>query len=262
MMAGAGAVMGGMMGQKAGEINSMNQQTRNENSAKRMTDYNMKKQLELWEKTGYGAQVEQMNKAGVNPAMMYGSAGSGGSTQVATSNGSPMESPTNAMMAGASLGSGIAQMEANLELTKSQKENVEADTVNKQVDTQKKTEEATGLLWENESKQKTNTDGTTGYDVARATERAQLAKTTQEKEKMIADVENKEEELRIMLKNAETQEARAKAQTEIERFKAEIEAMYQGTDKVTGRMLNEILDDVNRLTEQKEAREARRRRVK
>lgn len=49
----------------------------------RMTDYNMRKQKELWEATSYPAQVEMMNKAGINPALMYGSAGSGGSTAIA-----------------------------------------------------------------------------------------------------------------------------------------------------------------------------------
>lgn len=37
-------------------------------------------QMEAWNKTNYPAQVEMMRKAGLNPALMYGQAGSGGTT--------------------------------------------------------------------------------------------------------------------------------------------------------------------------------------
>lgn len=48
--------------------------------SKEQTDYNMTKQMELWEKTNYDAQKAQMKKAGLNPALMYGMGGSGGAT--------------------------------------------------------------------------------------------------------------------------------------------------------------------------------------
>jgi len=37
-------------------------------------------QMDIWNKTNYGAQVEHMKNAGLNPALMYGSAGQGGTT--------------------------------------------------------------------------------------------------------------------------------------------------------------------------------------
>jgi hypothetical protein len=37
-------------------------------------------QYAMWNKTNYGAQVKHMLEAGLNPALMYGSAGQGGST--------------------------------------------------------------------------------------------------------------------------------------------------------------------------------------
>ncbi len=37
-------------------------------------------QMDMWNKTNYGAQVEHMKNAGLNPALMYGSAGQGGTT--------------------------------------------------------------------------------------------------------------------------------------------------------------------------------------
>lgn len=47
---------------------------------KEMMDYQQELALRMWEKTGYGAQVKQMNEAGVNPALMYGMGGGGGQT--------------------------------------------------------------------------------------------------------------------------------------------------------------------------------------
>ena len=37
-------------------------------------------QMDMWNKTNYGAQVQHMIDAGLNPALMYGSAGQGGTT--------------------------------------------------------------------------------------------------------------------------------------------------------------------------------------
>jgi hypothetical protein len=37
-------------------------------------------QMDMWNKTNYGAQVKHMKDAGLNPALMYGGAGQGGST--------------------------------------------------------------------------------------------------------------------------------------------------------------------------------------
>jgi len=37
-------------------------------------------QMDMWNKTNYGAQVKHMKDAGLNPALMYGSAGQGGTT--------------------------------------------------------------------------------------------------------------------------------------------------------------------------------------
>lgn len=47
---------------------------------KELMDYQQKLQLDMWNKTSYPAQVAKMKEAGLNPALMYGSAGSGGTT--------------------------------------------------------------------------------------------------------------------------------------------------------------------------------------
>ena len=38
------------------------------------------KEMQMWEDTNYSAQKEQMRKAGLNPALMYGMGGGGGTT--------------------------------------------------------------------------------------------------------------------------------------------------------------------------------------
>lgn len=47
---------------------------------KELADYGMGISKEMFEYTGYGAQRRQMEEAGLNPALMYGRAGAGGTT--------------------------------------------------------------------------------------------------------------------------------------------------------------------------------------
>lgn len=92
--------------------------------SKNMMNFQMKKALEMWEKTGYGPTVEMMKKAGLNPGLLYGMAGAGGQTAQQPTASAPMPSTPNNM--------GMAmQSMAQLALVKAQKENIEADTANK-----------------------------------------------------------------------------------------------------------------------------------
>ena len=50
------------------------------NANKALADYGMGISKEMFEYTGYGAQRRQMEEAGLNPALMYGHAGGGGTT--------------------------------------------------------------------------------------------------------------------------------------------------------------------------------------
>lgn len=58
-----------------GKLNEQELQMQN-----RMAELNYARQLRMWEETGYGAQMEQMKKAGLNPALMYGMGGGGAQT--------------------------------------------------------------------------------------------------------------------------------------------------------------------------------------
>lgn len=88
-----------------------------------LMDYSENKQFDLWNKTNYPAQVQQLEKAGLNPALLYGHGGSGGVT------GSPMGATTGQQAIGgtqaATQGMGIMSQQALLD---AQRKNIEADT--------------------------------------------------------------------------------------------------------------------------------------
>lgn len=131
------------MGLLLGEINDARQRRQNKKlqeqqieGNKAMIDYQMQKQYDMWLKTNYGAQKEQMKKAGINPALMYGMGGGGGTT---TGNASGSVSSSSATQNPGEMGMGIqlAMMQAQLENIKANtnKTNTEASKIGG-VDTQ------------------------------------------------------------------------------------------------------------------------------
>ncbi|AXH76119.1 MAG: DNA pilot protein [Microviridae sp.] len=109
-----------------------------------MTDYNQTKQLEMWEKTGYGAQMKQLEEAGLNPALIYGQGGGGGQTaQIAQGNVSGADAPKGG---GEMMGMVTAN---NLAMQLAQIENIKADTQNKLQNTEKSWQETHALEMDN-----------------------------------------------------------------------------------------------------------------
>lgn len=147
MALGIGTAIAGLagpiLGQAFGKMNDDRQLAQQEKltalgikSGKEMADYNKNLQMEMWDKTNYKAQVEQLNKAGMNPALLYGGGGGGGATM-----GNPGASVQGGGNASGSAertqattgATGMAlQLQSQLALQKAQKENIEADTKNKQ----------------------------------------------------------------------------------------------------------------------------------
>lgn len=125
---------GGLLGIGFGEINDarqVRQQKRMNRASREHTEWLMDKQVEMWNRTGYGAQKEQMEKAGLNPALMYGMGGGGGSTtNVETADAGKAPSGGMEMM-------GMQQMNLMRELQAAQIENIKADTAQKEVITEK-----------------------------------------------------------------------------------------------------------------------------
>lgn len=161
----AGAALGqglGMIFQGANDRRQVKQQKKlndvNAETSKDMAMFNQQMQMDLWNKTGYGAQKKQMQEAGINPALMYGSAGSGGSTAAtaaATPSGTGSADGASRTMAAGKTAMDVAQ----LSLLSAQKENIEADTANKKAGATdstagavKKGAETEGVLLENKNK--------------------------------------------------------------------------------------------------------------
>lgn len=87
----AGTAINGAVGGLLGEIfagyndkRQINQQQKLTNmqlaANKDMSAYNFQQQYDMWQKTNYPAQVEQLEKAGLNPALLYAKGGPGGTT--------------------------------------------------------------------------------------------------------------------------------------------------------------------------------------
>lgn len=83
-----------------------------------------------WENTNYPAQIEQMKKAGVNPALLYGGGGGGGATMGSVGSGGVQSGqgldPNT--RAGAGMGIQNGMMAAQMQLMTSQAKNLDANT--------------------------------------------------------------------------------------------------------------------------------------
>lgn len=117
------------LGAVTGGITSGFNDIRQYNMQEDLTNLQKEAQLDIWEKTNYPAQVEQLKKAGLNPALLYGKGGGGGATTGSISGG-------NAPQGGGELMKG---MEVGLQsaLQEAQIENLKADAEKKRVEATK-----------------------------------------------------------------------------------------------------------------------------
>lgn len=131
----AGSVFGSLMGNKMQQDQFGNQLT----LMKKQHEYNeasanaaQERAYEMWEKTNYAAQIEQMEKAELSPALMYGQAGAGGGT-VSGAQGQGTSQPTDRSiemkLKGQEMGLQLANLASQIKLNESQanKNNAEAD---------------------------------------------------------------------------------------------------------------------------------------
>lgn len=219
----------GLGNQIFGEMN----QRRELRGQKKALEQQNAAQLDLWEKTNYSAQKEQMKKAGLNPALLYGMSGGGGAT---TGSGS---ASAKGDAEGLNVGMGLQNM-MQLELLKAQKENIEADTANKRAGEGETLARTPGAKADSTMKEQeaTSRKGWTGVMSetygSELEARQALAKTTYDlwsdgklKEGAEAEIGAK------LLKNAKTVE-------ETNAIKKSIQKM--GVDIRTGELNNEILE--------------------
>lgn len=145
---------------------------------KEMGAYNQELALDMWDKTGYGAQRRQMEEAGLNVGLMYGGAGSGGTTQ-----GGAAGNVSGGQAAAGSGEIGMAmQLGMQMSLMKAQKENIEADTDKKKAETPKaETEIAVGK----EQAEKYKQEGVkAGFEAKMAEIDYRIKESTQETERL------------------------------------------------------------------------------
>jgi len=119
------------IGRKAREKNQLDQQGK---LTQQQADIQNQSQMDMWEKTNYKAQVEQLNKAGLNPGLLYGKGGGGGVTTGAGVSGGTASTPAQELQATTSAGSmGIQGMMAQkqMQLMEAQAKNLDADTLDK-----------------------------------------------------------------------------------------------------------------------------------
>lgn len=140
--AGMGLILGGIERKK-----QLEQQQKLQNmqiaGQMEMGRFNQQQALEMWEKTNFAAQKEQMKKAGLSPGLLYGMSGAGGAIANPTSGN---VSGGQAAPMGPAAGMGIAMGNMQLALLDAQKKNIEADTKNKEVTTPKIETETKALL--------------------------------------------------------------------------------------------------------------------
>lgn len=247
-----GAVIGGMFGMGQGAINN------NQNKKAQGRAFNMQKALneqgsqlayDMWQKTNYKAQTEEMQKAGLNKALMYGSAGASGSTNAGSGGGAPQQAPTNYDVGGMAIQG--AQAAANLQLTKAQKENVEASTNKTNVETSNIEEPIRANISKTlAERDKTEAEG----NVARDTYDDQVLQkkaesvgaflqndlTKQSTYTQRKQLDQKAEEI------TQGWEKLNKTQQEIaiKKFEAELKAKYPSLDAVAGGQVNNLIETI------------------
>lgn len=139
-MAGAETAANTVLGMALQRANDKRQLRQQEKLSKQqmgfdmqMTDYQFSKQLQMWKDTNYHAQMEQLKKAGLNPGLLYGMSGGGGTT---TGGGAAHVGGAQAPTGGGEI-MGMMSNRLNLGLIQAQKENIEAQTANLNAQTAK-----------------------------------------------------------------------------------------------------------------------------
>lgn len=104
--------------------------------ARAMAIFNKEQQLDLWKKTNYKAQMDEMREAGLNPGLLYGMGGGGGATASLASSSMTAPSGGNQKSTPIDIAS-IMGMKQQLELQRAQTENVKAQTEKTKVEAEK-----------------------------------------------------------------------------------------------------------------------------
>jgi len=193
-------------------------------------------QMDMWNKTNYGAQLQHMKDAGLNPALMYGMGGGGGATTGSQGGGSAAKGNAQKQMgieglmaaSQAALNDSLgkkAQQEGNLAETRANElrgDTKEQDTriANVETDTTKKLAEVQNQLIQNSIDLGTATSVMQGIiaengtkiierDIKDETEKNQILKVNKEVGKLASEItkNNAQEKLAEMESKIKAEEA-------------------------------------------------------
>jgi hypothetical protein len=147
--------IGGLLGMAMAKYNDKRQlaqqgklQAMQEQGNMRMMDYSQNKAYDMWQKTGPVGQMEQLKRAGLNPALMYEGGGAGGQSITPSGNVSGGQAPTGGgemqEMMGMMLQNRMMQAQIKVAESQANKNNVEAEKIGG-VDTKKTESEVASL---------------------------------------------------------------------------------------------------------------------
>lgn len=133
----AGAATGGLFGQLFAGANDRRQRRQQQHLTDMQLQANLKQMqaqkdfdYEMWQKTGFVGQLEQIKKAGLSPGLIYGMGGAGGTT---TGGGGGNVSAPSAPSGGGEM-IAMAGQAAQYALMDAQRRNIDADTKLKQAE--------------------------------------------------------------------------------------------------------------------------------
>lgn len=136
----ANTFTGGLIGQMFGQMNDDRQFRQQDRLMQQQlgynedfTKFNNAQQLQMWKDTNYPAQVEQLEKAGLNPGLLYSKGGGGGTTT--GSGAATVNAPQAPHGGGENMGMAMSMMQmqnmkAQRELIEAEKNKVIAETPN------------------------------------------------------------------------------------------------------------------------------------
>ncbi len=128
----AGTLFG--IGLQGGRQRAQNQENRDlmgiqYRNQQRLNNQGHNLQMQMWKNTNYGAQKEEMKKAGLNPGLMYGMSGGGGTTTGSQSGGSASGGSASAPMDIGQAGQ-MGMMASQIEVNKASAKKMEAEADN------------------------------------------------------------------------------------------------------------------------------------
>lgn len=253
VMGGVGGLFG-LIGQNArmkkqhqNQLALMNQQYTNQ---RQLNLQGHQLQMDMWNKTNYPAQMSMMKEAGLNPALMYGMSGSGGTTTGSQGGGSASGGQAGMLdigsaLAAAKLGAEIKNINAQTELTEKKGMTEEQNTLLAKAETDVKNATAKnfGVVYNNllEEGKKLGLDN----EFLEKTMLPRIQKIGIENELMQANTNLSKEqvtkittELQQAWRNLELKEG----EISIKAFEAEIKATYPNIFNVLGKEVDGALE--------------------